>query len=99
MTLQKGGADMLAVSCNKTCVLKQIPPFDYTLTVTADGFVPYHETMHITRSSQFSKTISLVRNVHTEDYRMEAVEAIEEIKNKRRILSETGAENTEREFL
>jgi hypothetical protein len=99
VSLQKGGADMVAVACQGTCVIEKIPPFDYDLVVKADGFVPYSETVSITKSSRFSKTVAMVRDVRTEDYHKEASEAIGEINDKRAVLAETGAEDAGRQYL
>lgn len=97
--LKKGDATIVAAECSKTCTIPEIPPFDYEMSVSATGFVTATDRLSIRSRDQVTKKFDLVRDVRTEGFRADRKEAIGEIRAKRAILSESGAEDAKREYV
>lgn len=99
VSLMKGDSPILSAECSGDCTIAKIPPFDYDLVVEAEGFVTHVEQLSIRNNDKIYRMVSLARDVTTETYRPDRKDAIAEIRAKRAILSETGAEIAGREYL
>lgn len=95
----KGNADVLSSECEGNCSISKVPPFDYELVVKAEGYKPYSETVSIRTNDKLYRVVELERDVVTVAYQVEdKKEAIAEIRSKRAILAEEGAEENGREY-
>ncbi len=99
VSVQKNGVDVVAVECAGNCALEGIPPFEYDLVAVSEGFKPHSEKIRLERSDRLYRTVSMVRDVRTAEYRKDRTEAIGDIRGKRALLSETGAEAAGRTVL
>lgn len=99
VSLKKGEATIIAAECERTCAIPEIPPFDYELVVSSTGFLSQSQRLSIRSRDQISLKFDLVRDVRTEGFRSDRKEAIGEIRAKRAILAESGAEEARREFV
>lgn len=94
----KGNADVLSLDCAKDCTISKIPPLDYRLVIKAEGFKTYEENLSIRTTDRIYRIIDMEREASTEIYKEDRKEAISEIRSKRAILAETGAEDAGREY-
>lgn len=79
---------MLSVECRGNCVISKVPPFEYELTVTANGFKGYSEYVKVRTNDKIYRVVELERQVITLPYQSDRKEAIAEIRSKRAILGE-----------
>lgn len=95
----KGATNVLAVECAKECTLQKIPPFDYELVITADGWVDYRERLSIRSRDKIYRIVDMRRDVKTESYVAETRDRVAELRGKRSIMSDEMAVAALRTYL
>lgn len=84
----KGVTNVLAVDCEKDCSLSKIPPFDYELVVTAEGYRDYREDLSIRSRDTIYRKITMERDVKTESYQEDLGERVAELRGKKQVMSD-----------
>ncbi len=97
--IMKGAANVLAIECANECTLKKIPPFDYELVVSADGWADYRERLSLRSRDRIYRIIDLRRDVKTESYVAETRDRVAELRGKRSVMSDEMATATLRTYL
>ena len=53
------------------CSLERVPPFGYTLRVSADGYLNYEESIEVKANTHIERSIALKKDIHLSEFRTE----------------------------
>ncbi len=94
----KGNAKMLTVECQGDCLISKAPPFDYVLRVEAPGYKRHEESVSVHTTDKIYRVVQLERDVTTAAYSEDRKDKVAELRSKRSIMAEEGAEENGREY-
>lgn len=89
---------MLTVECSGDCVISKVPPFDYVLRVEAVGYKKSEESVSVRTTDKIYRVVQLERDVTTAPYAEDRKDKVAELRSKRSIMAEEGAEENGREY-